>query len=61
MQVHIIDADTGAEAQNADFLTLKGLSFEHTKKRWVGGRCEWQWAAQRLQTVARGKAGREGM
>ena len=30
-QVHVIDADTGAEAINSDFVTMQGLSFEVTK------------------------------
>lgn len=32
-RVHIIDADTGAEAINSDFITMQGISFEVTKKR----------------------------
>lgn len=30
-----MDADTGAEAQNSDFVTMQGVSFSITKKRWV--------------------------
>lgn len=32
-RIHIVDADTGAEAINSDFITMQGISFEVTKKR----------------------------
>lgn len=33
LQVHFIDADTGAEAQNTDFVTMTGCSFSITASR----------------------------